>query len=304
MNDPKNMEFYSQILLYKSDPTREVLIFPPSLTPSERRAVHVLAHRLGLHHSSRGVGDQRQVHILRQAPGSGNSPPSASMPDAFQGKDGYHRPLTKATTTDFHELTGKLDRQLDAPHYNTLRGQSSVGLLEVNSNANENGFRHDANLRSAKSFHELRHRVPSPVSSTASFPTGWQTNGTRLQAFNDTEGTNTPILTPTASSSGQGLPNDDGFLINGMNSMNLSANTNKQASPRRGRLPFSNWDEPQNYAPIGSNRTVSVNADNTSQERMQVRQPRGPGAERATGFRRQNTRGSDELRNAQSIIAE
>jgi hypothetical protein len=44
---------------------------------------------------------------------------------------------------------------------------------------------------------------------------------------------------------------------------------------------------------------MGVGFDNAQQERMPVRQPRGPTPEKGTGFRRQNghqTRGSDELR--------
>ena len=300
MNDPKNIDFFSKMIVFKSNLQQEVLIFPTSLGPTDRRAVHTIAHRLGLNHSSRGTGDQRQVHIFRQAPGGPNtSPPNPSMSEAFQGNDGYRRNLNRAATTDFNE-----GRQFDAPPFNTLRGQSSVGFLEVETN----GIRHDAGLRSAKSFHDLRYRGPSPVPSSGSFTSALQTNGARMQALNDTEGTNTPTLTPTTSNNTMGLPNDENFLINGISGMNIASGQASQTSPqRRGRFPFSTWDEPQSYqatAPIGSNRTVSVNADNNSQERIPIRQSRGPVPERGSGFRRQNGRGSDELRAASSIIAE
>ena len=294
MNDPKNMEFYTQIVVFKNNASQEVLIFPPTLSPADRRTVHVLAHRLGLHHSSRGVGDQRQVHIHRQPPGSNSSPPNPSMPDAFQGNDVYGR---KSATNDLVDR-----RPHDMPPIN-LRGQASVGLLDVDSTS---FGRHDANLRNAKSFHELRRWGASPVSSIASF-SGGVANGTRLQSL-DTEGTNTPALTPTASNNSHGFSNDENFLINSVASMTLTAPPSQQTSPpRRGRFTFASWDDQPTFAataPIGSNRTVSVNNDNSSQERMPIRQSRGTGAERTTGFRRQNGRGSDELRNAQSVIAE
>ena len=292
MNDPKNMEFFSKILLFKNNTSQEVLIFPPTLNPTERRIVHGLAHRLGLHHGSRGIGEQRQVHIFRNPPGNNNSPPNPALADAFQGNDGYRRNLNRAATTDFNEA-----RQYESPSFNTLRGQQSVGMLQVETN----GFRHDANLRSAKSFHDLRFRGPSPVSA-GGYPV--PASGSRLTTVNDTEASTKPTITPTTS---HGLTNDEGFLINGVNSMNLGAGSSHQTSPpRRGRFPFSSWDDTSfsTTAPIGSNRTVSVNADNQSQERMAIRQPRGPGSERNTGFRRQNGRGSDELRNASSVIAE
>ena len=297
MNDTANMEFYERILMFKNNPAQEVLIFPATLSPAERRAVHVLAHRAGLHHSSRGVGEQRQVHIVRSPNPSNQSPPSATMPDAFQGNEHYPRPFARSSTTELR------DGRYEMPPPN-LRGQASVGLLEVDTNT---GFgRADANLRSAKSFHELRRWGTSPVSSIASY-TGANA-ASRLQSLNDTEATSTPALTPTASSNSHGLSNDESFLINGVSSMNMNSTATQQTSPpRRGRFTFATWDDQPTYsapAPIGSNRTVSVNADNASQERAPVRQPRGAGPDRAPGFRRQNGRGSDELRNAQSVIAE
>jgi hypothetical protein len=68
------------------------------------------------------------------------------------------------------------------------------------------------------------------------------------------------------------------------------------------------WEQQDNLAstagPIGSNRSIGIGFDNQSQERLPVRQPRGPAPERGSGFRRQNghqSRGSDELRTSSGV---
>ena len=300
MNDPKTLEFYTEMMLFRRDTSREVLIFPSTLDPPSRRIVHTLAHHMGLQHTSRGTGEQRQVHIFRPAPGTNVSPPSAS--GGFVPNDNMRQNLARSSTSDFGEGRGY------EPIFNNniLRGQSSVGLLDVVDSSY--GRNAESNLRNAKSFADLRSWSPSPVPSSASFPAALQANGTRLQAqaqgLNDT-GTNTPTLTPTTSSGG-GAREEPSFLIstmnNSMNNMSLGNGTGNQTSPRRQRSLFSagaSWDDSQPYqptGPIGSKRTVSIGPE---------RQPRGTNVNNGFGFRsRQNGRGSDELRTASSAIAE
>lgn len=294
MNDPTTLEFYTQLRLFRDDPDREAFIFPPTLGPTERRIVHTLAHNLGLGHASHGNGDQRQVHIYRAGPGSKPSPTNNSMSGAFQGHDSLRRGLSRAATTDFNEA-----RQNDASAYAPLRGQSSVGLLSA---IDTHAFGTNANLRAAKSYADLRSWSPSPVPSTASFPSAFQGNGSRLQPFDESTGADTPTLIASASNPGINLPRDENFLISGMNGLGLGNTASNQTSPRRQRSMFSSWEDSQSYqatAPIGSNRNVSTNGE-------AVRQPRGPTSERSQGFgqRRQNGRGSDELRTGPPIIVE
>ncbi|KAJ9629183.1 hypothetical protein, variant [Exophiala oligosperma] len=299
MNDPKTLEFYTEMTLFKRDVSREVLIFPPTLDPASRRIVHTLAHHMGLMHTSRGSGDQRQVHIHRAAPGTNVSPP---LPGPFGGNDGLRQTLGRSSTADFAE-----SRQYEGPVFNTLRGQSSVGLLDVDSNAFNRVA--DNNLRNAKSFADLRSWSPSPVPSSASFPAALQTNGARLQGLNDTAGSNTPTLPVNATASNPGPNRDEPFLISAFNNMSVSSGGN-QTSPRRQRSFFGNgpeWSDNQNYqgaGPIGSKRTVSIGPEPTPQTSNPMRQSRGPSANNTIGFRRQNGRGSDEMRAAASAIAE
>lgn len=311
LNDSQTLQFYNELLLFKEDPKREVLIFPPTLTPLQRRTVHTLAHNMGLFHASRGTGDQRQVHVFRVPPDS-ISPPLSSVPSTVQAADAQRRGLNRAATIDFGEA-----RSDNPAHYGTMRGHNSAFLGVMDS---ANGFANSQNLRAAKSFADLRSYTPSPVPSSASFPATLQSNGNRLQQpFDGTTSaaSNTPTLTPTPSGSSLGMPQrDENLLVNNLGSLSLGTGLGPSGSPRRLRGMFS-WEQQQQQqqpqqqqqqqqdgqsmspGAIGSNRPIGVGFDSQPQERLPLRQPRGPAPDRGAGFRRQNghqSRGSEELR--------
>ncbi|EEH38733.1 hypothetical protein PAAG_08460 [Paracoccidioides lutzii Pb01] len=303
MNEPETLKYYSQLLLFKQDSSREALIFSAKLSPLQRRTVHTLAHNMGLGHASRGTGDQRQVHVFR-ATDPNVSPPGPANPATIQTADTSRRGLNRAATIDFSEARG------DAlGPFNTLRGHHSGFLSVLDS---PGGFGNAQNLRAAKSFADLRSYTPSPVPSSASFPAALQSNGTRFQPFdgNTSGASNTPILTPTLSGSTIGGQRDDNLLANTLGGLSLGTGIGgpTSGSPRRLRGMFS-WEQqdsqPSTTGPIGSNRSIGLGFDTQlSQERLPLRQPRGPAPERGSGFRRQNghqTRGSDELRSGSNV---
>ena len=304
MNDPRTLELYTEMMIFQRDTAREVLIYPATLEPQERRTVHTLAHNMGLAHTSRGNGDQRQVHIYRVAPGTNVSPPALS--GGFSANDGLRQTLGRSSTGDIAH-----DRYEGVPNYGNnngiLRGQSSVGLLDVDTGYGRNA---DNNLRNAKSFADLRTWSPSPGQNSAGFPAALQDNGARLQRQQQqtmVDGTNGNNPNGHGSNDIQGrAPADASFLISGMSNMNVTNGSN--TSPRRQRSLFGagDWNDSSNYqstGPIGSKRAVSMGPNN--QENAPIRQSRGPTSSNAIGFRRTNGRGdSDELRNATSSIAE
>ncbi|KAL8971983.1 MAG: hypothetical protein Q9197_002999 [Variospora fuerteventurae] len=315
LNDPQTLNFYSELLLFKDDMTREVLIFPAELPPVARRVVHTLAHHMGLCHVSHNNGDQRQVHVYR-APGNNNNNNNNNIsPPIPQGSsvhpDSDRRNLSRAATMDFNEARGVAPGM-----YNTLRGQQSTGFLGIPDSPG--GFGNQSNLRGAKSFADLRSYSPSPVPSSASFPAALQSNIARFQEQQGNYGpgsaaSTTPTLTPTASAQALGQHRSEDMLVNGFGGMSLNGSTlgPNGGSPRRLRGMFS-WDQdsqPSPAGPIGSNRSFSNNYDNHSRERgpnLPVRQPHGPAVERGAGFSRgrQNghqARGSDELRQNSNV---
>lgn len=302
MNDAETLQFYSQLLLFKQDLSREVFIFPSTLSPPQRRTVHTLAHNLGLSHLSRGSGEQRQVHVYRSTGASNLSPSASANPATIHPGDSRTRGLNRAATIDFSESRG------EAGPFATLRNNSLLNVFDPS-------FGTGPNLRAAKSFADLRSYSPSPAPSTASFPAALQTNGVRMQQFDGSSSasanSSTPTMTPSVTGASLGsIPRDD-LLVNPLGNLSLGTNIGgpTSGSPRRLRSMFS-WEAdssppPAATAPIGSNRTVGVGFDGqSSQDRLPMRQPLGPTPDRGSGFRRQNghkSRGSDELRSGSGV---
>ena len=332
LNDPQTLQFFSQLLLFKDDHSREALIFPSSLTPSQRRTVHTLAHQMQLSHVSRGNGDQRQVHVLH-ATGQNVSPP---LPQGPGLNDNARRPLQRPGAGDFPDA------------YTSLRGQGSNSLLGVtDSSVNGSGLSashaaaaQNSNLRAARSVADLRSYTPSPVPSSASFPAALQSNMARFPGDHGPASgasTTTPTLTPTASGNALGPQQQhsaDGLLANGLGGLSIGSSIAPPTggSPRRLRGMFS-WDEGTGIGPsalhagpgshhgnhagtIGSHRPFGMSSmasfDGLSTRDpgaagLPLRQPRGPAIERTPGFPRHRSsghqgRGSDELRQPQPEI--
>ncbi|KXN90471.1 RNA-binding post-transcriptional regulator cip2 [Leucoagaricus sp. SymC.cos] len=68
MNDPSTLEIYSRILLFKDDHMRDELAFSRTLSPKQRRVVHLVAQKLGVFHYSVGEGDERYAVVTRIDP--------------------------------------------------------------------------------------------------------------------------------------------------------------------------------------------------------------------------------------------
>ena len=65
LNDPSTLEIYSRILLFKDDPMRDELAFSRTLSPKQRRVVHLVAQKLGVYHYSVGEGEERYAVVTR-----------------------------------------------------------------------------------------------------------------------------------------------------------------------------------------------------------------------------------------------
>ena len=68
MNDPSTLEIYSRILLFKDDHMRDELAFSRTLSPKQRRIVHLVAQKLGVYHYSVGEGEERYAVVTRIDP--------------------------------------------------------------------------------------------------------------------------------------------------------------------------------------------------------------------------------------------
>ncbi|KAF4549393.1 RNA-binding post-transcriptional regulator cip2-like protein [Elsinoe fawcettii] len=295
MNDPETLEFYTKLAVFKERPD-EVLILPPNLTPQQRRIVHTLAHHMGLAHMSKGVGESRAVHVFKQAPVERLSPPVPQL--SALGND-QRRTLSRAATTDFHDV-----RNQDNGLYG-LRQQGSSGFLPPSFQNPNGNLSASQNLRAAKSFADLRSYTPSPVPSTASFPTSLTNNVQRIQEQGrEAVSATTPTMPQSAGGFGG---RDEGLLVNGLGNLNLGNGFGNSPRTLRG---MASWDRGHNdgLGTIGGHRSFTASATDISSgnQNMPSRQPRGPAPERGTGFsRRQNghmTRGSDELSQQSATI--
>jgi hypothetical protein len=68
LNDPSTLEIYSRILLFKDDRMRDELAFSRTLSPKQRRVVHLIAQKLGVYHYSVGEGEDRYAVVTRINP--------------------------------------------------------------------------------------------------------------------------------------------------------------------------------------------------------------------------------------------
>ncbi|KAH9822767.1 RNA-binding post-transcriptional regulator cip2-like [Teratosphaeria destructans] len=234
LNDPQCLQYYSKLLLFKEDTTRDLIVFPPTLTPQERRMVHTLAHHMNLGHTSKGDSDRRAVHVFKEGSRARVSPP---MPQIANLQNDSRRALNRAATTDFSDVRDN--------YYagQQLRQQNSAFLGYDNGGSLGPGN----SLRAAKSFADLRSYTPSPVPSTASFPAALSNNVARLQEFGrEHPQSSTPtLMTPSAGLGERG----DQQIINGLGNMTLGG---LGGSPH-GLRGFPSWDR-ENPGPIGGHR--------------------------------------------------
>ncbi|KAH0830283.1 hypothetical protein J3R83DRAFT_1648 [Lanmaoa asiatica] len=77
LNDPSTLEIYSRILLFKDDRMRDELAFSRTLSPKQRRVVHLIAQKLGVYHYSVGEGEER--YAVRTQPPTLSRAPSAYL---------------------------------------------------------------------------------------------------------------------------------------------------------------------------------------------------------------------------------
>jgi RNA recognition motif-containing protein len=68
LNDASTLEIYSRILLFKDDRMRDELAFSRTLSPKQRRVVHLIAQKLGVYHYSVGEGEERYAVVTRIDP--------------------------------------------------------------------------------------------------------------------------------------------------------------------------------------------------------------------------------------------
>lgn len=265
MNDQVVLKYYSELVLFIADQSREVMVFPETLPPDHRRIIHTLAHSQGLEHKSRGQGEQRQVVLTKAKPTI--SPPLIPTPmGSLFGADYSRRGLNRAATTDFSSVSRGSNHD-----YHTLERQASF-LGIPNSPSNGFGGRY---VREAKSFADLRSHNGSP--SLIGYPpmpsvpnyseVGGMTNGQ----------SGTPSLASTSSNNA--LTPDD--LSTSFNNLGLGQYDRPVTTRSNGgRLNIDQDTHGSATGAIGSHRPSNGNYEDHSRNGGSLvpeRQPRIPG---------------------------
>ncbi|KAF7548670.1 hypothetical protein G7Z17_g6904 [Cylindrodendrum hubeiense] len=154
------LEFYTELVMFRRDDSREILVFPPGIAPEHRRSIHILAHHMGLEHQSIGEADSRQLTVLkRQQP----SPTANVHNQPANSLDMHKRGLSRAATFDF---AADRDSRTASSAYNHVLGRQGP-TLELPGSPDGNGIPN--NLRAAKSFADLRSFTPSPSQASSSY---------------------------------------------------------------------------------------------------------------------------------------
>lgn len=258
LNDPQTLEFYTELVMFKRDEAREVLVFPPGISPEHRRSIHILAHHMGLEHQSMGEADSRQLTVLKRQQPS----PVANMHNLpANSLDAHKRGLSRAATFDF-----AADRESRGAgnNYSHVLGRQGP-MLEVPGSPDGTGLPN--NLRAAKSFADLRSFTPSPSQASSSYlapGTGLNNMGPGSTArFGD-------YISNASQHSNAGTPTPKGDLIASLGGLSLGPYDATSLQPQTRNAPGA----------IGSQRPGA----NSSKQGVPDRQPRGPEWEASAGF--------------------
>ena len=298
LNDPAILRLYIELYMFLNDDAREVHIFPTDTSPEDRRRIHILAHNMGLEHTSIGEGDKRQVHVSKSkfaTGGAGRQPPAVQQPGVTL--DGHPRGLSRAATYDFN------DRQHQHPSLHSIGSRGPT--LAIPSSPENHQHMNVNGLRGVKSFADLRSFSPSPspslVSSAALGNPGSNGGhsaggGVSFLSHYPNDGPFGPSLaTPTTPGAGMNSqPSiDTSGLVSSLGSLGLGSS----AFDSNG-LPGRPRDTPGAIGAIGSQRP-SANGNgstttNGTRTGIPERQPRGPSdwdSAGAGGFSRGRTNG-------------
>ena len=275
MNDPKTLDYYGKLVVFKDDENRRVYPIEPPVSDTYRRIIHELAHKLGLEHESVGRGETRHVQVYK------DKRTNVGLSSSLYYNDTQRRGLARAATMDFNESRD--------PLYHTLRTQHSALLDVPSSPSGLGGGMGQRSLREAKSFGDLQARTASPALSSSSFPANLTENVRQYSTYG----------TLQTQSSNNNLRDD--YLANNFSNMSLGSGYERTTASARlnGRV---NGDIHANAGAIGSQRSQqnlnglgSLNAydepPRTNGTSAVERQPRGPGAEWGSGFARPRQNG-------------
>ncbi|KFG82227.1 putative R3H domain protein [Metarhizium anisopliae] len=256
LNDPQSLEFYTELVMFKRDDSREILVFPAGISPEHRRSIHILAHHMGLEHQSIGEADSRQITVLKRQQPS----PTANIQNVpANSLDVHKRGLSRAATFDF---AADRESRAAANNYSHVMGRQGP-TLELPGSPDGGGVPN--NLRAAKSFADLRSFTPSPSQASSSYLAPGSGLNNMVPGSTARFGDYQP-----AHPGNPGTPGPKGdSLIAGLSGLNLSPYDSNPLQSQGRNAPGA----------IGSQRPGVA-----SHKGAPERQPRGPEWESTGGF--------------------
>jgi len=129
LNDPSTLEIYSRILLFKDDRMRDELAFSRTLSPKQRRVVHLIAQKLGVYHYSVGEGDERYAVVTRIDPQRQHQQTQRQPHTLSRAPSAYLSPTSPTTTINSLRIKKSM------PDMKTLH-QQAPRLTSRSSNGN------------------------------------------------------------------------------------------------------------------------------------------------------------------------
>lgn len=153
LNDPETLNFYSEILLFRDDRSRDELVYPGLISGSQRRVIHILAQNMGLILFVRNEGEERETVIAR--PNSSNySQTNLPAPSLV------HSSSTASALLDMPSTLGHNSAQQPSKN---LRGTKS--FADIRSTARLSAF------HSLQHQHQHQHQQ-SPYMNYPALPVG------------------------------------------------------------------------------------------------------------------------------------
>jgi len=155
LNEPRTRYFWTELEIFKRDDSRHHFIFPSTISPFERRIIHIIAQDMGFAHRSVGESESRQLYVVKTSlssptglAGGGAGGGIANQNTLVSMDVGRTRGLNRAATFDFadqnsraasHSYGGPSSRHgptLEVPNSPDV---SSTSSNNINNNSNGNG---------------------------------------------------------------------------------------------------------------------------------------------------------------------
>lgn len=165
LNDPDNLGFYSKILLFRDDRSRNQLVFPASLTPQQKNNIMILCKTLGVVYN---VQDNGALAVTRLSNNNGgsttnsvNTNTNGSNTMANYSQTPMRQQQHMASTLNQQPQQPPLQGMFDGPHplqgSNHLNSMSATNLSSFVNQPSSIGLQHPQPQSPLNNMHTQPH---------------------------------------------------------------------------------------------------------------------------------------------------